>query len=191
LTAQREYEVDAPPGAEMRLGTVEWPTNLSPVHFIKLELRDKEGKLSDNFYWRALSDHQDNFQALEKLPTVTLDAEVAREDRGDKCLLDVKLRNPSPHIALMTHLQLRHKDSHDRVLPAYYSDNYVSFAPGETKTITVEAALSAMKVEDPVVMVDGWNVAVKSTPSGRATVALNEDAQVKHSSTNGLPVHVQ
>ncbi|HEY3854112.1 MAG TPA: glycoside hydrolase family 2 TIM barrel-domain containing protein [Verrucomicrobiae bacterium] len=188
---QREFEVEAPPSAEMRLGTVDWPTNLSAVHFIKLELRDKEGKLSDNFYWRAAPDKQDNFQALEKLPTVTLDAEVAREDRGDKCLLNVKLRNSSSHIALMTHLQLRHKDSHDRVLPAYYSDNYVSFAPGETKTITVEAALAAFKIEDPVVMIDGWNVAIKTTSTGRATVALNEDAQVKHGASNGLPIHVQ
>ena len=187
-----EFKVEAPASAATSLGKVDWPTNLSVVHFIKLELHDAAGKLSDNFYWRASPEKPDNLQALEKLPTVTIEAEVAREDRGGTCMLNVKLHNPSSHIALMTHLQLRRLDSHDRVLPVYYSDNYVSLTPGETRTISIEAAASDLKIEDPVVMVDGWNVAVKSTPpSGHASVALNEEAQVKHWPATGLPINVQ
>ena len=42
----------------------------------------------------------------------------------------------------MSHLQLRKARSGQRVLPVFYSDNYVSLLPGERKTLTVEAAAS-------------------------------------------------
>ena len=81
---------------------------LSAVHFVKLELRDAAGKLvSENFYWRALPEHQDDLKALGDLPTVTLEAKVARRDVEGKSFFDVTLHNPGTQIALMTHLQLR------------------------------------------------------------------------------------
>jgi beta-galactosidase/beta-glucuronidase len=189
---QRQFEVQAPPSSESSLGQVDWPTNLSAVHFIKLALHDSAGKLlSDNFYWRALPEQPDNLQALEKLPTVTLAADVARHDAGGKCLLEVKLHNASAHIALMTHLQLRRQESRERVLPVYYSDNYVSLAPGESRTISIEAAESGLNGQTPLILVDGWNIAVKPFTSADAAVALNEEAQVSHWPVTGLPVRIQ
>ncbi|HUD83989.1 MAG TPA: glycoside hydrolase family 2 TIM barrel-domain containing protein [Candidatus Saccharimonadales bacterium] len=189
---QHEFEVQAPPSAETSLGSVEWPANLSAVHFIKLEWHDAAGTLlSDNFYWRALPEQPDNLQALETLPTVTLEAEVARHDDDGKCLLEVKLHNPGSHIALMTHLQLHRQNSGERVLPVYYSDNYVSLAPGEARTISIEAAASDLQGQTPLVMIDGWNIAVKPSASTDAAVALNEEAQVNHWPVTGLPVRIE
>jgi beta-mannosidase len=189
---QHQFEVQAPPSAETSLAPVEWPVNLSAVHFIKLECRDAAGTLlSDNFYWRASPGQPDNFQALETLPTVTLDVDVARHDREGKCLLDVRLHNPGSHIALMTHLQLRRQTSHERVLPAYYSDNYVSLVPGEARAISIEAAASDLKGQTPLILVDGWNIAVKPSASAEDAVALNEEAQVNHWPVTGLPVRIE
>ncbi len=189
---QHQFEVEASPTAETSLGPVEWHANLSAVHFVKLELRDAAGKvLSDNFYWRALPDHPDNLQALESLPVVTIEAEVARHDAGGKCLLDVKLHNPGSQIALMTHLQLRRQNSSERVLPVYYSDNYVSLVPGESRTISIEAAAADLKDQTPLIVVDGWNIAIKPTASTEAAVAFNEEAQVNHWPLTGLPVQIQ
>ena len=43
------------------------PTDLTPVHFIKLELNDENGQLlSDNFYWR--SNKPGDYKALNNLP---------------------------------------------------------------------------------------------------------------------------
>ena len=78
---QHDFDVSAAPSAATSLGVVEWPAGLSAVHFVKLELRDADGKLvSENFYWRALPEHQDDLKALGELPTVTLDAKVVRRD---------------------------------------------------------------------------------------------------------------
>jgi beta-mannosidase len=191
-TYQHEFAVEASPSAETGLGAVAWPAQLSPVHFIKLELHDAAGKLlSDNFYWRALPQQPDDLQALEGLPMATLEASVARHDQDGKCLLEVTLRNSSSQIALMAHLQLRRKNSGERVLPVYYSDNYVSLVPGETRTISLEAAKADLKGQTPLIALDGWNIAVHPYASAEAVVALNEEAQVKHWPVTGLPVRIE
>jgi len=189
LVSENEIKVTAAASEATDFGLVALPENLSPVYFVKLELRDAGDKLlSDNFYWHALTEHRDDLRALNDLPTVTLDAEVKRHDVGGNLLLDVTLRNPGSSVELMTHLQLRRQNSGERVLPVYYSDNYISLVPGESKTVTIEAALADLKGETPLIAVDGWNVAVKSSASREVAIALNENAQVSRWPETGLPI---
>ena len=155
--------ISAAPSAATDVGAVSFPDGLSPVHFVKVELRDARGKLlSDNFYWRET--HQDDFTALKALPRVTLTGTVTRRDTPGKCLLDVSLRNPTHSVALMTHLQLRNAHTGRRILPVFYSDNYVSLLPGEAKTLTVEAPAADVAGAAPILLVDGWNVSVVPAP---------------------------
>ena len=185
---QHDYDVTAPPCAETTLGAVEWPSSISPVHFVKLELDDASGKLlSDNFYWHATASKPDDFTALETLPVMKLDVKTARHESDGKMLLDVTLHNPGPKVALLAHLQLHRATSQKRVLPTYYSDNYISLAPNEEKTVTVEAALSDLKGENPLVLMDGWNIGIGSTTPD---VALNEQDQVANWPQNGLPFYL-
>jgi hypothetical protein len=186
---EQDVAVNAAPSAATDLGPVALPDNLSSVYFIKLELLDVNGKLlSDNFYWQALAAHQDDLRDLNQLPTVTLDTKIARHDANGKCLLEVTLHNPASQIALMTHLQLRRQNSGERVLPVYYTDNYISLVPNETKIITIETALAALERETPLVVIDGWNIGVTPSSSAGATVALNMEAQSDHWPVTGLPI---
>jgi len=153
----------AAPSAATDAGAVAFPAGLSPVHFVRLALRDARGKLlSDNFYWRETQ--QDDFRALDALPRVTLTGTVTRHDVHGKCLLDVRLHNPAKSVALMTHLQLRRRHSGARVLPVFYSDNYVSLLPGESRKLTIESSVGDLGGEQPLVLVDGWNVSVAPAP---------------------------
>ncbi|HTJ78715.1 MAG TPA: malectin domain-containing carbohydrate-binding protein [Rariglobus sp.] len=185
---QHDYDVNAASCAATTLGKIDWPAGLSPVHFVKLELRDAAGKLiSDNFYWRGSKPKPDDLTALDTLLVMTLATKAERRDAGGKVFIDVTLKNPGPQVALMAHLQLHRGTSKARVLPAYYSDNYVSLVPNEQKTITIEADASALNGEKPLVLIDGWNIAVRAYPSTGADVALNENAQVSHWPKTGLP----
>jgi hypothetical protein len=185
----QEFTINAVSTAETPVAIINWPKNLSAVYFVKLQLETSGGKpLSDNFYWRARSETPNDLRALGSLPVVTIDAKVSRHEKAGKCRLQVTLHNSSSQIALMTHLQLRRKNSGERVLPAYYSDNYISLVPGETKTCWIEAAASDLKGESALVVVDGWNVAVHPSASIAVAVALNEDAQVSHWPSTGLPM---
>jgi beta-galactosidase/beta-glucuronidase len=189
LAYQHDYDVSAATSVATSLGVVEWPAGLSAVHFVKLELRDVTGKVvSENFYWRGMLEHQDDLKALGNLPTVTLETMVVRRDVGGKSLFDVTLHNPGTQIALMAHLQLRRKRSGERVLPVYYSDNYVSLLPNESRTITIEAATADLNGDAGLVLVDGWNVGVAASSAQGVDVALNVGAQVAHWPVTGLPM---
>ena len=172
-------------------------TNLGPsdkdaphLHFVQLQLRDTAGEMrSSNFYWRAGTAPQENLQALQKLPAVKLAVSVTRHDAGGKTFLAVSLRNPSNNIALMAHLQLRRGDaSGERVLPVYYSDNYISMVPQESKALTIEAATSDLRGQKPLLVLDGWNVDVTPVSSGDCEIALNKNAQVDSWPVTGLPI---
>jgi hypothetical protein len=186
---QKDFDVAAAGSVATKVGDVEWPANLSAVHFVKLELRDSAGKMvSENLYWRAQPEHQDDLTALGDMPVVKLDAKVARRDVGGRSFFDVTLTNPGTQIALMTHVQLRRKKSGERVLPVYASDNYVSLIGGETKTITLDAAAGDLKGEDGLVVVDGWNVGLSEGSLSGGGIALNVGAQVDHWPVTGLPM---
>ena len=88
----------------------------------------------------------------------------------------------------MAHLQLRRKRSGERVLPVYYSDNYVSLVPNESRTITIEAATADLKGEAALVLVDGWNVGVAASSAAGVDLGLNVGAQVSHWPVTGLPM---
>jgi hypothetical protein len=188
LAYQHETAVTALPDVATNLGAIEFPATVSPVHFIKLELNDSTGKpISSNFYWRSLPDHPDDFNDLNKLAPVTLEAKVSSKDAEDKRVLTVTLHNPSTGIALMTHLQLRRQKSGERVLPVFYSDNYVSLLPNETKIVTIEAALHDFNGENAMVVLDGWNVTVAPASFASVSVAPNVEAQPDHWPVTGLP----
>ena len=192
VAKRQAYPVTATASNEISLGKVDFPAPLSAVHFVRLELQDVAGKLlSENFYWRAPLDSVDDLTALDGMPKVTLNVQVARKDAEGKCVLSVKLRNPTDKIALMAHLQLRRQKSGQRVLPVFYSDNYVSLAPQESRVVTIEADLHDLGGEGALVMLDGWNVDVAARTFGGASVAANVDAAVEHSPVTGLPFQTE
>ena len=134
------------------------------------------------------------------MKTVTLQATATRETVGEdtpNVQITVHLTNPGPGIALMTHLQLRRgkpasssnplDNVTQRVLPVYYSDNYISLVPGESRTIVIQAAEADLKGEAPRVAIDGWNVSV-SDPGSAVPVTPNTNAQVDHWPVTNLPI---
>lgn len=184
LNGKLQYEhtekLTAAPVAATDAGEIAFPDNLSAVHFVKLQLLDAHNYVvSDNFYWRAAEAHPDDFQALNQLPMVPLEIRATSRDKDGKCLIDVSVHNPTHSIALMAHLQLRRAYSHERVLPVYYSNNYLSLAPGETKSFTVEAASADLAGQPPALAVDGWNVTVSpaSVAGSAVEIVPNTEAQ--------------
>jgi hypothetical protein len=189
LVYEHETKLTAAPDAATNLGTIDLPTQPSAVHFVRLALHNAAGEpLSSNFYWLGTPEHPGDLTTLNDLPMVTLTAkaeELEGKIAGQR-LLTITLHNPTHSIALMTHVQLRRK-SGERVLPVFYSDNYVTLLPDETRTIGIEAAQSDFKEEDPLIVLDGWNATLAPATFGRVSIAPNLDAQPDHSPTTGLP----
>jgi hypothetical protein len=162
---------------------------LYPLYFVKLDLRDPQGQIiSRNLYWKPLPSMANDLTALDTLPTIKLDGSIARHDNGDRLGLEVTLKNPGNAMALMGHLQLRRKSTGERILPVFYSDNYVWLAPGESRSITIDAALADLKGDTPLVVLDGWNIDVTPVTNADCALAPNIDAQVSHWPVTGLPM---
>ncbi len=189
LAYEHETKVDAAADVATDLGPIDFPAAVSAIHFIKLDLHDAAGQLlSTNFYWRAQPADPGNLAALNQMPMVKLTAtvEAPKENVPGQRRLRVTLLNPTQNIALMAHVQLRRK-SGERVLPVFYSDNYVSLVPGETKTIEMEAAASEFHGEAALIVIDGWNVTVAPASFAAASLKPNLDAQPDRWPATGLP----
>lgn len=185
---EQEVRVDAAPSAVANLGLINFPANLSTVHFIRLELRDANGSvISRNFYWHDTQQRPEDLTDLNKLPEVTLTAQATSKTDSGKRVVTVTLHNPTKDIALMAHVQLRRQKSDTRVLPAFYSDNYISLIGNETRTITIEADDAQFNGEKAIVVFDGWNITVAPSSQGDVAIAPNVGAQPEHSPETGLP----
>ncbi|MEG8017326.1 glycoside hydrolase family 2 protein [Sphingomonas sp. LR55] len=125
------------------------------VALVRLEATDAAGKrLSTNFYWQAKDDAA--FQALNTLAAVTLGGTATTRIDGAETVATVTLTNASATPAIETKLTVMNADG-TQVLPAYFSDNYVSLLPGETRDI--EIRYPTAKASSPSVTLRGWNVA--------------------------------
>jgi beta-galactosidase/beta-glucuronidase len=136
--------------------------------FVELRLRASNGDLlSRNVYWTARKPA--DLRALNRLPTVALKVRAAEVDGH---AIKLRLHNPSSSMALQTKLTLVDKAG-KRILPVYYSDNYINLVPGETRTIKISAGAQA-RLDRAQVKVRGWNV-----HRGEVSVAAKAPAAVK------------
>jgi beta-mannosidase len=185
LVSRTTYPVaSVPPSRTVAVAFLDVPNSISAVYFTKLDLMDAGGNLlSTNFYWQNVA--QDDFRPLEQLPAVSLKVTAELQGNADRTSLAVTLHNGTTSIALMTHLQLHAKSSGKRILPAFYSDNYLSLVPGETRTVTIECASRLLAGDTPLVEIDGFNVDVAPS-DGPVSIAPNLNAQPMHSPASQL-----
>jgi mannosylglycoprotein endo-beta-mannosidase len=125
-----------------------------------------------------------------KLPTAMLEATAVSHVESDKVDLTVTLQNPTDTIALMTHLQLHQKRSGKRVLPVFYSENYITLGPKVSRTVTIQAATRDLENDVPLLLIDGFNVDVKPG-EGAVSIAPDLNAQPSHwPASNIVPENV-
>jgi hypothetical protein len=132
-----------------------YPAGLSAVHFLRLKLMRGAAIVSENFYWRGLV--EGDYRALRGLPKAKVEIATRVERQGERWRLTSELHNVSASPALMVVLKTVREKSGDRILPAFYSDNYVNLMPGERRTIVTEVDHADTRGERPQAIVDGFN----------------------------------
>lgn len=141
--------------------TYDKPKDISPVYFLKLELKDTEGKLiSSNFYWLSTKgDEKADFKDLNKLPKVDLKYSLSPlKQTGGKCMLTLQVENPSSTLAFSVNPKIVKSKSKDLVLPVFWEDNYFSLLPKEKRTLKVEFEAKDLGGEEPLLEIEGWNI---------------------------------
>ncbi len=121
--------------------------------FLYLSLLDENKKLlSDNLYW--LPDAKGNYSGLQEMKKAAVHITAKKTGEGK---IEVTIQNPKDNpVAFFNRLSLVNKASKQRILPTFYSDNYVSVLPGEEKTIGID--YTPVTGENAEVELYGWNV---------------------------------
>jgi hypothetical protein len=135
---------------------IEYPSGLTPLHFLRLSLTRGAEAVSTNFYMRGPA--EGDYRAIRELPKVNLEATTRVERQGNRWRLTTELHNPSNQPALMVRLKAVREKTEDRILPAIYSDNYIPLMPGERRMIQTELEHADTRGETPRIVVEGFNV---------------------------------
>jgi Exo-beta-D-glucosaminidase Ig-fold domain/Concanavalin A-like lectin/glucanases superfamily/Glycosyl hydrolases family 2/Glycosyl hydrolases family 2, sugar binding domain/Glycosyl hydrolases family 2, TIM barrel domain len=160
LVTERESKVDAGAVAVTPAFALDLTTALQGgVALVKLAAFDAGGKLlSENFYWPAREPAA--LRALNDLPRARVDASTESSRNGAETVVRVKLMNNAKAAALATKLTLMNADG-TQILPAYFSDNYVSLLPGESRDIQVQFPSAAARGRT-LLTLRGWNIEPRS-----------------------------
>jgi hypothetical protein len=153
---EKKTVIDCREDATVQCFKLEFPKSLSSVHFLKLTLKEEGKIISENFYWRGPEDG--NWQALRDLPKIELNSSTQIQKSGKEWILTTTLNNTTSQPVLMVRLKAVGKSSGERILPVFYSDNYVSLMPGEKRNIVMKLKDMDTRDEDPEVEISGFNV---------------------------------
>jgi hypothetical protein len=131
-----------------------------PMLLVQLQLTNAAGTIvSRNLYWRGRTSSA--YRALNALAPATIAARATpRVTNGSDDEIVVTLTNRGTVPALAAKLTLLNAAA-ERILPAFYEDNYVSLMPGEARTIAIRFPKSILGT--PHVALRGWNVPEQSS----------------------------
>ncbi|WP_200975575.1 glycoside hydrolase family 2 TIM barrel-domain containing protein [Echinicola sp. 20G] len=120
--------------------------------FLSVQLLNVDQELvSDNFYW--IPDAEGNYSGLQEMVSAQLEVEATKISDSE---IIVRVSNSADNtVSFFNRLSLVDADTRERLLPTFFSDNYVSLVPGEEKTITV--SYDKLKSTEALIEIGGWN----------------------------------
>ena len=154
---KRSDKLSAAPNAVTTLAALDLQALLEQERLVlvTLTLSDSRGAvISTNTYWQARDEA--SHQRLNELPQQSLVVEARVTSNPEERIVTADLANNGRAAALAAKLTLI-DDKGERVLPALYSDNYVTLLPGERKQL--EIRFPTAFAGTPRLALRGWNVA--------------------------------
>lgn len=169
IVLSKSAKVDVPTdGVVNDIFKIDFPENITQVHFIKLRLKDEKGReIASNFYWRSNDRYKgkttltgptsSGFEDLALLKKAKLNISHKIRKQDNSYFIDITLKNTSSSIAFFNQLQLLNNDM-TPIRPSFYTDNFFSLTPGESKSVTIETASKNVNNILPLLVVKGWNI---------------------------------
>ncbi|MDR0542519.1 MAG: glycoside hydrolase family 2 [Dysgonamonadaceae bacterium] len=147
---------------------IDFPGNITDVHFIKLRLFDEKGKeVGNNFYWRSNNTYQGpntltgpatgGFQEINRLARTSIRAQYKTRIENGKHFIDLNLKNTGKSLSFFTQIQWLDK-SGSPVRPSFYTDNFINLLPGESVSVTIETDRRLLSGKEYLLTVKGFNV---------------------------------
>jgi hypothetical protein len=153
---KKEMAVNCPEDSVVHCFEVAKPEGLTGVYFVRLKLTKVHEVVSENFYWCGLA--EDSLKTIRNLPKVEIELYTKVSKKAGTWYLMTRLANRAKTPALMLRLKVVGEKSGEQILPAIYSDNYISLMPGEQRTVKIKLQNADTRGEKPVVVAEGVGV---------------------------------
>jgi len=150
------------------------------VYFLDMKLADASGaEVSNNFYWLATKKDeldwkqffwyytpQKQYADFTKVNTmgktdITASKEIVHQ--GDEWEVKVTLTNASEKLAFFMELMAVKKSDGSSILPVFWSDNYISLTPDESKIVTLKFYAKELGTDELQINIQGVNLKEKKT----------------------------
>jgi len=110
--------------------------------------------MDENFYW--LSKPGKSYEKLNELKQTTLQSEWKTNAQGKKKLL---ISNTGGETAFFVRLKVLKGKGGELALPVFFTDNYITLFPGESREIGVDCSKLSENDSNPLwIEAEGWNV---------------------------------
>jgi exo-1,4-beta-D-glucosaminidase len=148
------------------------------VWFLDLRIIDsRSNEIDNNFYWLSTQEDVLDYEAAKKLewqyytPTkeyadfkelfemenAELKVDFTTTNKNGNTYVDVVVKNTSNKISFFNYFDLINAKTGNNILPVYWSDNYISLLPNETKTITAYYTQTIVSNDNLNLIVRGVN----------------------------------
>ncbi len=130
------------------------PASPDQVFFLKLILKNNDGKIDENLYW--LTNRKHSYEKLNELEKVTPATTVKRGDAGHAT---IEISNPGKETAFFIRLKVADNKG-EQVLPCFLSENYFTLLPGDRQTIELDFSEAPVKGDrnNLKLVIQGWNI---------------------------------
>jgi len=179
---ERTAEIGIANDGKVEVFKIDLPKDLSTTYFLDLKLFDKNSSaITSNFYWlstipdiegtkkgaptpngwwalKTSPKSYADFTDLQKLPKIKLQTSYDFTTSEKEKIAHVFIKNQSSSLAFMIHLAVTKDKNGDEIAPTYWSDNYFSLLPGESRHVSGRFSKEDLAGAMAVVKIDGWNV---------------------------------
>jgi mannosylglycoprotein endo-beta-mannosidase len=154
--SESQISLNLNPNEKILTERIDLPGRDDEIYFLKLKLEDNSGIIDDNFYWLSAKPH--SYERLNELKEVGI---IAKTERGPGDKINISFSNPTDEPAFFLRIKVTRGDG-ELISPVFFSDNYFTLMPGETKTVTLELQNEVFRhqQDDLQLVVDGWNTSL-------------------------------
>jgi exo-1,4-beta-D-glucosaminidase len=159
-------------------------SGLSDVYFLRLELKDANQQTrSINWYWLSKKSDELNwkkskwyytpqasfadYSALQNMTSTTINVEQSTNKKENETSHAITITNTGKAVAFFVHVRVLKNKNADDILPVIFSDNYISLAPGESRTIECNYENRYAENGKPYVLISGWNIDTVKSKAGK------------------------
>jgi exo-1,4-beta-D-glucosaminidase len=157
---------------------------LSATYFLRLELKDADQQTkSINWYWLSKKSDELNwkkskwfytpqseftdFTALKSMLPTSINVTSSNNKKQTETSHTITITNTGKAVAFFVHVRTLKQKNGDDILPVIFSDNYISLAPGESRTIECTYENKDAGNGKPYILINGWNVDAANSKAGK------------------------